>query len=133
MNKKLPNPKKTLKSFILDEDAKVINKTTSKIALSISFLAFNFLTNIDNAHAQGHSDSNTHNNHIFKEGLNNGTSKSGSTTIHERVELLNKLKDGQNTNLQVKGYGPSSQNIPAKSITAAHGNHYNHADGGGSS
>lgn len=132
MKRELPKIKKTLKSFILDEDAKVINKTSSKVALTISFLAFNFLTNIDNAHAQGHGDHSNHENHIFKEG-NEGVVSGSDPMIHEKANLLNLDNKSVAVNLQVQGYGPSAQEIPTKSITSAHGNHYNHADGGGSS
>ena len=117
----------------MDEDAKVINKTTSKIALTTSFLAFNLLTNIDDVSAKGHHNHSDHNNHVFKEGINGNTyNDQGGTTVHEKSALLN--LDGEDKQVidSIVGY-PVNIESPAKSISSAHGNHYNHSNGGGRS
>ena len=121
MDENLPKPKKSLKSFILDEDAKVMNKTTTKIALITSFLAINFLLSTHNVNAHGHHhDHNEHNNNIYKAGTT-GT-KSGSANVHESSDLLNKLNVSEPMKIK---HSP----LPPKSISSVHGNHFNHSDG----
>ncbi|NQZ85693.1 MAG: hypothetical protein HRU03_08295 [Nanoarchaeales archaeon] len=61
MKKELPKIKKSLKSFIIEEDAKVIDKTATKIALSIS-LSLVFLDSIDDVNAKGHGSHLNHQN-----------------------------------------------------------------------
>ncbi len=160
MNKKLPRIKKSLKSFILEEDAKVINKSSIKVALVTSFFAIHFLSNIDDVSAKGHHNHNDHNNYVFKNskltegenitnlGINesigepsiediakvlNEKGSTEDTQIIEQDELLNLDNKSKTTDFLVKGYGLTNQEIPAKSIATAHGNHYNHSNGGGSS
>lgn len=112
MVKKLPQVKKGLKEFILDEDAKVIDKTATKISIMATFLAINFLGNTDDANAKGHSNHSNHQN-ILNAPENAGTGIHGGT---------NPVEVGVNQ-------------IPAKSVETMHANHYNHQDqsGGGQS
>ena len=117
MVKKLPKFKKSLKSFILDEDAKVIDKTAVKIAITVSFLGVHFLTNIEDANAgSSHANYNEHNNHLktVEDGLNNPTDN----------EVVNQFN--------IKGYTLKAD-ITGKSAGSVHGNHYNHTDGEGGS
>lgn len=62
MKKKLPQLKKKFVSFLKEEDAQVIDKTASKIAIISSIASISFLVNIDDANAYGHS-SCRHTNH----------------------------------------------------------------------
>lgn len=116
MSKKLPSPKKSLKSFILEEDAKLIDKTATKIALTTSFLSLNFMFAIDDANAKGHKDHANHSNFVEHVGsdsdmMNTGNSSKTKTFTQEDFS--------------------ASVDIPAKSVASAHANHYNHQNGGG--
>lgn len=66
MKKTLPKLKKTVKSFMVEEDAKLINKNASKIALSTAFISSIALINIDagNAAPWSHSDHKDHSNKL---------------------------------------------------------------------
>ena len=118
MKKPLPKIKKSLKSFILDEDAKVIDKTATKIAISASFLAFSALINSDDANALfgSHKNHSNHSNHL--------------KDIED--DLLNEFDTNQTRTFSAKGHAFDVE-MTNKSVSAAHGNHYNHVDGGGSS
>lgn len=107
MVKKLPQVKKGLKEFILDEDAKVIDKTASKIAITTAFFGASFLVNVEDVSAYGsdHSDHNDHQNNV------NAPSNYG-TGIHAGT---NPLKADHNA-------------IPGKAVETYHSNHYNHQD-----
>lgn len=65
MKKELPKIKKSLKTFILEEDAKVIDKTASKIAIFTTFLSINFLTSVDDVNAKGHGSHANHANALM--------------------------------------------------------------------
>ncbi len=64
MVKKLPQLKRGLKDFILDEDAKVMDKAATKIAITSSFIAINMLANADEANAKGHKNHSQHQNRV---------------------------------------------------------------------
>lgn len=64
MRKELPKIKKSLKSFIIEEDAKVIDKTATKIAITISFASVGFLANVDDINAKGHGSHTNHKNEL---------------------------------------------------------------------
>ena len=106
--KELPQPKKNLKSFILEEDAKVMDKTATKVAITASFLAINALANTEDANAKGHKNHSNHNNNV------NAPNNAG-TGIHAGTNP---------TEVEVN-------NIPKKSVETWHGNHYNHVDASG--
>jgi len=109
MKKKLPVVKKGIKSFILDEDAKVIDSTFSKIAITTGFLAANFLINLEDSNAgffRKHVDNYIHNNSL------NAPCDSG-TGIH----------GGNNpTDIVVN-------NVSNETVETMHANHYNHQNG----
>jgi hypothetical protein len=107
--KELPKPKKSLKSFILEEDAKVMDKTATKLAITASFLAINFLAHADDANAKGHKNHSNHQNNV-------NAPNNYDTGIHA----------GNNPTTE-----PANEEVlPAKSIETWHANHYNHTDGG---
>jgi len=64
MKKQLPQIKKSLKSFIIGEDAKVIDKTTTKIALLVTFSSLSFMSNISDVNAKGHGSHARHKNDL---------------------------------------------------------------------
>ena len=64
MKKELPKIKKSLKSFIIEEDAKVIDKTATKIAIMASFASVSFLANVDDVNAKGHGSHTNHQNDL---------------------------------------------------------------------
>lgn len=64
MKKELPKVKKSLKSFIIEEDAKVIDKTATKIAIMASFASVGFLANVDDVNAKGHGSHTNHKNEL---------------------------------------------------------------------
>ncbi len=106
VKKSLPKVKKSLKSFILEEDAKVIDKSMVKIAVVTSFAGIMIIDSIDDANAlfSDKYDKHCHNN--------------------ELNVISNK------TNIQ--GINPNdakSGGLTGKSITTVHGNHFNHANG----
>jgi len=140
---KLPQLKKSLKSFILEEDAKIIDKNATKIAITTSFLALNLMGNIDDVSAWGHSSHNNHNNHLFqpsdlnsddnivegdkhdlrvfeREDLNNLNS---SSDIDNDIDFVGEKKWGNNQDSKASDF-----KTPAKSVSVAHANHYNSSD-----
>lgn len=118
MSDKLPSFKKSLKSFILEEDAKLIDKTSSKVALTAAFLSLNFVFTIDDANAKGHKDHANHSNFIEHAGSDQGLINTGDDSV-------SKTYTHDQFSAQVE--------IPAKSVASAHANHYNHQNGGGKS
>jgi hypothetical protein len=105
MVKKLPQVKKGLKDFILNEDAQVIDRTATKIAITATFIGVNFMLNAEDANAKGHSDHSNHQNNLnaeynYETGIHGGTNPMG-------VEV---------------------NNISDKSVETMHNNHYNHQD-----
>lgn len=164
MSKKLPKPKKSLKSFISEEDAKIVDKTSAKISIIASFLSFNFLAGVDETNAFGHGSHDNHVNNIahpddidIREGfsVSSSTDDDGFTTdiynvenkiIHKNPDLFNTENEDKDISLNVISDGNSGigfggpkydeeHTITAtkKTSTVAHGNHYNHSSGGGSS
>lgn len=123
MIKQLPQPKKTLKSFILEEDAKIIDKTAIQIALGLTLAAIG-LSQIDDANAGGggsvpsHSNHTNHANQIFHEG--DYTQNVGGATQDESLG-----NDGNE--IVTKPYAGGVEVAP-KQVASAHSNHYNHAN-----
>lgn len=111
MKKDLPKIKRGLKEFILDEDAKVIDKTASKIAITISFMAINFIANSHDANAKNHKNHANHHNDV------NADDYMPDYKYHAGVNPTQQTLDS----------------ITPKSVATIHGNHYNHqnADGNG--
>ena len=64
MKKELPKIKKSLKTFIMEDDAKVIDKTATKIAIMSSFTSLGFLANVDDVNAKGHGSHTNHKNEL---------------------------------------------------------------------
>ena len=123
--KKLPKPKKNLKNFILGEDAKIIDKTVTKVALTITLGAFT----ISGVYAGGGGGVNyyTHSNHLVME---DGIVPSGQTTIHPDPNLGNDSDSDYQTVIDAGGK-TLNVDVPAKTVQTIHGNHYNHTNGGG--
>lgn len=110
MKKNLPQPKKTLKTFILENDAKITDKTAAKITITTAFIAINIAALSHDANAKGHSNHNSHQNRLNVE-YDYGTGYHVGNNFYETE------------------YSPTG--IPSKSVQSAHGNHYNHSNGGG--
>lgn len=110
MKNKLPQPQKTLKTFILENDAKITDKTAAKIAVTTAFLAINIAALTHDANAKGHSNHNSHQNKLNVE-YDYGTGYHVGNNFYENIYPLT--------------------DIPGKAVQSAHGNHYNHSDGGG--
>lgn len=120
MLKELPKPKKNLKSFILGEEAKIMDKAISKIAISASFISLGFLLNTDDAHAKGgghssHSNYYEHANHVYHEGKDQDLGNDGNTTIQRNYPEGLKIE------------------VQPKEVASGHANHYNHTNGSSSS
>ena len=108
MKRELPKPSRSLKSFVLDEDAKVIDRTATKVAITASFIAINLLANADDANAKGHKNHSDHQNNVNAPN-NFGTGIHGGNNPTEFVV----------------------NNITDKAVETWHSNHYNHTDAGG--
>ena len=130
MKKELPKVKKTLKSFILNEDAKVIDKTTIKVALVGSFMAFSLIASSEDVHAGKHKSHTDHNNHVFHESEIDENIISGKTSVQKIDNLNNEGTETITTTRTVAGVTRDIE-VQGKSVASAHGNHYNHADGKG--
>ncbi|NCC71479.1 hypothetical protein EOM09_07945 [bacterium] len=142
MNKKLPSIKKSLKSFILEEDAKIIDKTATKIAITISFLSLNLISNLDDANAKGHCNHANHNNYVGHEGDSQAITRTsvGTTTVLKSEGMGNDDSQVYRASYTHQDSGKcwdATQTIPIevqpKNAQAIHGNHYNKVDGGGKS
>ena len=108
MNKsQLPQIKKSLKTFILEEDAKIIDKSAVKVTMIMAFMAANIAYNMHsgNAFFSKHEDHADHQNNL-------NTANPLGTNLH-------------------RGTNPTYadvNSIPEKSVLTAHGNHYNHVN-----
>lgn len=110
MHKQLPQPKKSLKTFILEDDAKITDKTAAKITITTAFLAINIAAASQDANAKGHSNHSDHANNL-------------------------NVDSDYGTGYHI-GNNPSEVDINSiqdKSVLSAHGNHYNHSDASGGS
>lgn len=107
MKHKLPQSKKSLKSFILDDDANVIDKAATKIALTSSFMALTIIANSNDAHA-GHKDHDDHNNNL-------NAPENFGTGYHGGNNPLDAVVNG----------------IQPKGVDTLHSNHFNHQDASG--
>lgn len=116
MENPLPKPKRNLKTFILEEDAKVIDKTLSKVAISASFLALSFALNVHDANAKGHKDHANHSNFVYHEGNDPQLGNDGNTTVQRTYS-----SQGQSVSVEV----------PPKNVASVHANHFNHQNGAG--
>lgn len=108
MHKQLPQPKKSLKSFILEDDAKITDKTAAKITITTAFLAINIAAASQDANAKGHSNHSNHSNNL-------------------------NVDSDYGTGYHI-GNNPTETDINSiqdKAVLSAHGNHYNHSDAGG--
>lgn len=76
MKKELPKIKKSLKSFIIEEDAKVMDKTATKVALAVTFASLTFLDSVDDVNAKGHSN-HYHKNNLLTEDFKTVQDQSG--------------------------------------------------------
>lgn len=124
MKKKLPQIKKDFMSFLSEEDAKVIDKAASKIAIVGSIAALNFLINVDEVNAKGHKNHSNHTNSV----------------LHKDNEprLLNLEEEAKKETLSIQSERQCGATktfsetitIPPKSTASVHGNHYNHCNGG---
>lgn len=116
MKKKLPQTKKTLKSFILEEDAKIIDKTATKVALTASFLAASFALSAEDVNAKGHANYTEHNNFVYHEGND--------------PALGNDLSEEVSRSYSNKGFGTTVK-VEGKEVASVHGNHFNHTNSQG--
>jgi hypothetical protein len=107
-----------LKSFILDEEAQIMDKTATKVALTASFFAASFAFNIEDANAKGHANYTTHSNNFFHEGRDAKLGNNQNESITRTYSM-----EGRTLKVEVDG----------KQVATAHGNHYNHVNGSGKS
>lgn len=115
MKKKLPQIKKDIKSFILNEDAKVINKAMTKITISTLAIGIGMAFGTQNVSA-GHAD---HINRVFSvkdNMLNLGDTQTPKNQIElfggdHRVSYSQKINIGE---------------ISPKSLRVIHVNHHNY-------
>jgi hypothetical protein len=140
MKKKLPTIKKSLIDFATKEDAKVIDKAFTKIALIGTAISFGAL---DEVHA---ADYTTHANTLTIPGqnLNDDPYPAGSKSSNVdqvKHDARNQLKINNNLfndgddqrNVLVSGLpigddqstGSEVVEVPRKSVAAHHANHYN--------
>lgn len=141
MKKPLPKIKKSVKSFILEEDAKLMNKSASKVALSAAFLSSMALFNVEvgNAGFFSHTDHSDHSNALITQTpyspfdeLNNLDSKSSQITFdYETGKDLRGYNYETGTWSEYAEVKTDSILLPAKSVTAIHSNHYDHNNDGG--
>ncbi len=135
--KKLPKPEKNLKSFILGEDAKIIDKTVVKVALTASLIAFAFVDSFQDVNAGGgHSNHDNHTNHLAIDEKNNSNFLSGvkeqGATVHKNPNFGNDNTTNYKTELNVEGK-TLKIDVDPKTVQTNHGNHFNHSNGGGKS
>jgi len=159
--KKLPKAQKNMKNFILGEDAKIIDKTITKIALTTSFMAIGLTNNILDVNAGGHSNHSNHSNYVAMEGpsIDIGTAPlitdpnyNGDSPSSDKIPDPNwpypedvdgtklytdpNLGNDENTTYQ-KNYSGSGKildiEVDPMSVKTTHANHFNHANGSGSS
>ena len=65
MKKRLPKLKKTVTSFLVEEDAKLMSKSASRIALSTAMMSSMILINLEEGNAiHDHSDHKNHSNDV---------------------------------------------------------------------
>jgi len=123
MEKELPKVKKSLKSFILNEDAKVIDKTTIKIALVASVIAFHSFDQIE----------------IVNAGMRHSNSILTPSEVDERISCgkrcnIYNIKDLNNQKSDsIDVLNPTNNKmmeLQGKSVASSHANHYNHHKGG---
>lgn len=129
--KELPKIKKSIKSFILDEDAKIIDKTASKIAITLSFLSISTLVSVDDVNAQGHGSHTNHENHLFVADNESDSSNTG-VEIHIYPDLNNQGSEDNEFTISAdigSSVKSADMDVVDKSMTSAHGNHYNHGSG----
>lgn len=133
MEKKLPIIKKSIKSFILGEEAKIIDKSVTKIAITSSFLAINMVGNFEDANAQGHKNHTNHSNYVGREDDSplDEQSAGGVDGIFQSDDLGNDNEDTKNVPFNALGRTYNIE-VLGKSVKSVHGNHYNHSDGSSS-
>jgi len=113
MKKELPKPKKTLKTFILEEDAKIIKKSVTKIALMITSFAI----------ISGCSKHTNHANYSilptddFSEYSEIGVVTKDPELTNENIdnEIMTYSKSGRTIQVEIAGKG----------VGAVHANHFN--------
>lgn len=123
MKKELPKIKKSLKSFILEEDAKIIDKSGSKIAIAAAMIASGALS-VQDANAgwfSKHYNHTNHANHVLDHVSNPELLNTGNVTKTETISLS--IKCGG------EGGADKAQSttidVPPKSVSSAHANHKN--------
>ena len=102
VKKSLPKVKKSLKSFILEEDAKVMDKSMVKIAAVASFAGAMILDSMGNAYGY---DEYCHHNELNVDSSNAGNIHNGINPTDNGIQGLTK-----------------------NTITTVHGNHFNHGN-----
>lgn len=92
--KKLPKIKKTVSSFVTNEDAKVMNKTATKLAVSSTFIVSVILINAEGGNALfSHSNHEEHSNvayvhNIGREGLDVDSSRADKSVFSVNFDLF---------------------------------------------
>ena len=129
MKKKLPSLKKSLKSFILEEDAKIIDKAVIKTSVVISFASLSSLVILS---SDVEAFWKRHNNHLHTNNVIQGfvldalNKRVVGSDVHLREDFLNLNSTENNPSLVASGQS-INLDIPSKSVAAMHGNHFNHS------
>lgn len=117
MKKKFPKIKKKIIDFIKEEDAKVVHKTTAKIALTISFISFNLSLFANDANAIfSHSSHRQHANDYDR----------------RYYDIDNTNSEFQNIPIVYFGAEPidiAGETMTPKSVISMHSHHWNHSSG----
>lgn len=128
MKKSLPKLKKSLKSFILEEDAKVIDKSLIKITITaVSTVA------ILSACGSEHCDHANHTNAIFHDSeTNSGGNVQGSGVVqntrfgNDESEVYSKTYEVKSNEVCGKVEKQNvKMEVDPKSVKSTHANHYN--------
>jgi hypothetical protein len=120
--KELPKVRKSFKSFLKEEDAKLIDKSMSKVALTLTFASISALFTLSDVHAKGasHTNSTSHGNAL--------------SSLGTESDMVNNAENVTTKTLPSATGGTFSEDLPSKSVTSVHSNHYNHnnnVSGGG--
>ncbi len=116
MKKNLPKIKKKIVGFIKEEDAKIVDKSSAKVAFTMSVLLTSFYSMISKTYAYGHSSHTDHSNDFAP-----AIEGDKAYVVHNLVNF------GEDEIVIDEDHGIS---LPPKSLLSIHSHHYNHSDDG---
>ncbi len=145
MKKKLPTLKKSLINFATQEDAKVMNKAFTKVALIGSAVSFGVIEDLYAADYVSHANTLTipnanEHDQAYPYGYKTNNVDEAKHEARNQLEINNQLYNPEESKRDVnvrnlpKGEqdanGIDSVEVPQKSVVAHHANHYNTIPGG---